>query len=245
MEIMTLRKILLPACGGLLVAVFAAAAVAWLPDRQPKLLHEEEVIASVLRLYPGEVTGADLEGRIYKVSLATETGSYMLKVNAEDAAVLSIARSGGAKMSGSAVGPDTAAVAPAPETAAKLAESSKPVAGTASRPNVQSPAADSSGKSGKSDSSQPGINDSKEAAQIALQHVPGKVNKVVAGKEQDYLVEIQTNEGEEAVVQLHQVTGALLSVTWDDLDEDDDDDGDEKDDGDAQDGPDQREDDDD
>lgn len=58
-----------------------------------------------------------------------------------------------------------------------------------------------------------------EAEQIGLSEVSGEVDDV--DYEQDgstpfYLVEIEQEDGPEAVVQIHAITGDVMSVTWDD-----------------------------
>lgn len=59
----------------------------------------------------------------------------------------------------------------------------------------------------------------EEAAQLALQHIPGEVDDV-DWKQIDgtgfYLVEIDLDDGREAIVQIHAITGEVMSVTWDD-----------------------------
>ncbi|WP_339163367.1 PepSY domain-containing protein [Siminovitchia sp. FSL W7-1587] len=59
----------------------------------------------------------------------------------------------------------------------------------------------------------------QDAAGIALQQVKGKVEDVDL-KESDglkyYLVEIESDQDQEATVQIHSITGEVLSITWDD-----------------------------
>nr|WP_246427721.1 PepSY domain-containing protein [Paenibacillus phyllosphaerae] len=62
-----------------------------------------------------------------------------------------------------------------------------------------------------------------KAAELALKQVSGKVEDVdleETGGNPYYLVEIDTPDGREAVVQLHAVSGEAMSVTWDDDEED-------------------------
>lgn len=64
----------------------------------------------------------------------------------------------------------------------------------------------------------------KEAIKIALKQVPGEVDDVDFYRKNNqvyYLVEIEVDdEREEAVIQVHAITGAVMSITWDDVDED-------------------------
>jgi uncharacterized membrane protein YkoI len=59
----------------------------------------------------------------------------------------------------------------------------------------------------------------KEAAQIALKELPGEVDGVdfeVTENASYYLVEIETADSREVVVQINAITGEVMSVTWDD-----------------------------
>lgn len=58
-----------------------------------------------------------------------------------------------------------------------------------------------------------------EATNIALKQVQGEVDNIwlESNDEQTYyLVEIETPDDQEAVIQIHAITGEVLSVTWDD-----------------------------
>ena len=59
----------------------------------------------------------------------------------------------------------------------------------------------------------------QDASDIALKQVKGKVEDVDL-KESDglkyYLVEIESEQDQEATVQIHSITGEVLSITWDD-----------------------------
>ncbi|MCS0789668.1 PepSY domain-containing protein [Cytobacillus pseudoceanisediminis] len=59
----------------------------------------------------------------------------------------------------------------------------------------------------------------EEAVQIALKNEPGEVDDISFGetdKGPSYLVEIEKDDGNEAAVEIHAITGEVLSVTWDD-----------------------------
>lgn len=58
-----------------------------------------------------------------------------------------------------------------------------------------------------------------EAANIALQHIPGELDDVDLEQSHGvgyYLVEIELEDDREATVQIHAITGEIMSVTWDD-----------------------------
>ncbi|MEH7392714.1 PepSY domain-containing protein [Bacillus sp. JJ1474] len=58
-----------------------------------------------------------------------------------------------------------------------------------------------------------------EAIQIALKEVKGQINDVDLESDDNihyYLIEIDTSYDREATVQIHGITGEVLSITWDD-----------------------------
>lgn len=66
-----------------------------------------------------------------------------------------------------------------------------------------------------------------EAIKIASSQVQGEVDDIwqdTEGEQSFYLVKIETNDDREATVQIHAITGEVMSVRWDDHDDDDDDD---------------------
>ena len=59
----------------------------------------------------------------------------------------------------------------------------------------------------------------EEAGQIALKEINGSINDVDLEEEDNlifYLVEIDTPDDKEAIVQIDAITGAILTITWDD-----------------------------
>ncbi len=62
----------------------------------------------------------------------------------------------------------------------------------------------------------------EEAIALSLKQVPGIVREMKF-KDKDgsgyYLVEIETDDGREAVVQVNGISGVIMSVTWDDDDD--------------------------
>lgn len=59
----------------------------------------------------------------------------------------------------------------------------------------------------------------KEAASITLKQVKGKVDDIDM-KESDglkyFLVEVESDQDQEATVQIHAITGKIISISWDD-----------------------------
>jgi len=63
-----------------------------------------------------------------------------------------------------------------------------------------------------------------EAREIAKKQVNGSIDEIwleTNGKQTYYLVEIKTKNEREAIVQIHAITGNVMSVTWDDHSNDD------------------------
>ncbi|WP_318505717.1 PepSY domain-containing protein [Bacillus sp. T3] len=59
----------------------------------------------------------------------------------------------------------------------------------------------------------------EEAIAIALQSISGKVDGVKTeevGGVTYYLIEIERENGQEGVVEIHGITGEVISITWDD-----------------------------
>jgi uncharacterized membrane protein YkoI len=66
-----------------------------------------------------------------------------------------------------------------------------------------------------------------EAVAIALEHVNGVIEEVELKRSGDiryYLIEVETPDGREADVQLNAASGAVMSITWSNDDDDTDDD---------------------
>lgn len=66
----------------------------------------------------------------------------------------------------------------------------------------------------------------KEARDIAKKQVNGIVEHIwleTKGEQTYYLVEIETQDDREAIVQIHSITGNVMSISWDDRSSDDDD----------------------
>jgi uncharacterized membrane protein YkoI len=65
----------------------------------------------------------------------------------------------------------------------------------------------------------------EEAGQIALKQIQGSIDDIwleTKNEQTYYLVEVETPEDREAIVQIHAITGEVLSITRDDHKEDDD-----------------------
>jgi uncharacterized membrane protein YkoI len=66
----------------------------------------------------------------------------------------------------------------------------------------------------------------EQAITIAKTQLTGEVQYTTYEETSDggyYLIEIESEDDREAVIQVHGVSGEILSVTWDDQDDEDDD----------------------
>ncbi|AJS59360.1 PepSY domain-containing protein [Paenibacillus sp. IHBB 10380] len=182
----------------LIIAVVVTLGTVWKSwANSPDILSEEEVIRVVLAEYPGEIVNTSLENDAYRIQVQLEKGLYELRVNAGAGGITSIKRL-------EAVVPDELQPDEVPNP----------------KPNVDKPHNNPTTGSGKGSSN---LVTSDKAIALALKQVPGNVQEVeFRGKDANryYLVEIDTEDGREAVVQVNGISGAIMSVTWDDDDND-------------------------
>ncbi|MEK4249843.1 PepSY domain-containing protein [Paenibacillus sp. FSL W7-1287] len=67
----------------------------------------------------------------------------------------------------------------------------------------------------------------KKASEIALKQIAGEIDDIdlhSKGDQRYYLIEIESTDGQDAVVQIHAVSGKVMSISWDNDGTDDDDD---------------------
>ncbi|MFD1954987.1 PepSY domain-containing protein [Paenibacillus thailandensis] len=168
---------------------------------------KEDAVREVTRLYGGTVEQAESFGDGYIVRLRTDKGLYELTVRKDGSGINGIRRLDGGNGEDVPAAPSATPGAGGPSDGEGLHET--PVASPG--PAVSASPAPSV------------LITKEEAAALALKQVQGKVEEIDL-EEKDgksfYLVEIDTADGREATVQLHAVSGELMSVTWDD-DEDD------------------------
>ncbi|MHA7965292.1 PepSY domain-containing protein [Paenibacillus sp. CAU 1782] len=219
------------------LAVWAAIAM-WQPGAGSKLtLHDAE--RKVLSQYSGTITEIIPQGPAYIIRLKSEQGLYELTVEGEPAEIIGIrsletypsegpaatntplptgedpgtASPSPTPSPSSGTGTEAPASNPSPSTAPTKAPTGKP----SSTPGPSSPSA-------KPTSNPAILISEEEAIALALKKVPGTVKDVDRENEGGrwyYFVEIETKDGREADVQLNAASGAIVSVTWDDDDDDD------------------------
>lgn len=185
---------LITAAGLLLVL-----AALWLLDRKESepLLTRAQAEQAILDEYPGQLENLRLQSGNYTGELLTAQGRYELKLDGATGEIISIVLLKRA---------DEPAVQPT------AAASPVPTSGAAATPSPAPPPTAA------------GVVSEKEAARLALKEVPGEVDDVDTEIDDSgafYLVEIHTPDGREAVVQVNAISGSIMSVTWEEPDEDD------------------------
>nr|WP_306813016.1 PepSY domain-containing protein [Paenibacillus soyae] len=193
----------------------AAALWTWQGRDNGTVVSKEEAMQSVLEHYPGEITSAMLDGEAYRIELRTEQGLYALAVDSESGSIASVERL-------SAVGdvpetpqPTSGEASPEPS----LTPSATPVPSAGGGSGNEGTANPSSPAPSPAATQKPSLLSAEEAGKLASSHVQGTVDNVERGEGGDYLVEIETNDGREAVVQVNAISGAVMSVSWDDDDD--------------------------
>ncbi|WP_052429326.1 PepSY domain-containing protein [Paenibacillus borealis] len=178
----------------LLLLVFAALRISG--NQSVQLLSREQAEQAVLKEYAGNVESLKLQSGKYVAELETAQGLYELKLDGATGEILSIV-----------LLKRTAEPSVPPTPSASQA----PAGGTTDTP---SPA--------PSPSAQRVVSED-EAVRLALQEVAGKLDDVDTGINESgafYLVEINTSDGREAVVQVNAISGSIMSVTWEEPDVD-------------------------
>ncbi|MGE7825279.1 PepSY domain-containing protein [Paenibacillus sp. NPDC093718] len=207
----------------MLVAVMIIVNAVWSPfSRSTSAMSMDEVVEEVLSQYPGgEITKTALDGGVYRLELQSAIGTYEMTVDARQGDIVSIEQR------------DKTAVKPDPEPGGPR-EPDQPT-----EPDPDTPPSeptDNGGKgagegaagresgNGSGTSEPPATMITKEyAIKLSLEKVPGTVEDVEYRESKSsryYLVEIERADGREATIQVHAITGKIMTVTWDDEDDD-------------------------
>lgn len=232
------RLAALALAGGLLFI----AVVVWMiysADSGPKLtLAEAE--QRVLNTYEGSVVDSRLQGADFVVFLKTGQGLYELIVRRDSGDIAEIRRleeyaqepptvsddPEGTVPEGTVPGKDdlpTDLTAPGGENATGDPGTAPP----STHPDHKPPGSEGAQEGGASTPGTDGFLSEKEATGLALKTVSGLVKDIDIeedGGTRYYLIEIETEDGREAEVQLNAASGKVISVTWDDDHDDDTDD---------------------
>lgn len=150
-------------------------------------LSKKEAEKLIETRYKGKVTKLDQEGGLYNIEMVREDVLYSIKLSLSSGEVVSIDKTGNTQT--------PSEVPPAEEQPVPPQTNGGDGNGTASTITED------------------------EAVGIALQQVAGIVDDVELETEDAfpyYLVEIDTNDEREADIQIHAITGEVLSVSWED-----------------------------
>lgn len=207
----------------MLVAVMIIVNAVWSPfSRSTSAMSMDEVVEEVLSQYPGgEVTKTALDGGVYRLELQSATGTYEMTVDARQGDIVSIEQR------------DKTAVKPDPEPGGPR-EPDQPTEPDPDNPpskpaengdkGAAEGTADGESGNGSGTSEPPATMITKEyAIKLSLEKVPGTVEDVEYRESKSsryYLVEIERADGREATIQVHAITGKIMTVTWDDEDDD-------------------------
>ncbi|MDT9721737.1 PepSY domain-containing protein [Paenibacillus sp. ClWae2A] len=234
---------------GFLVVLIVAAVVWWKPWQSTGVVLTADAAAqSVLDQYPGEIVNSTLKDGTYIMQLRSETGLYDVQVDAVTATVNSIKRlesnpQAEEKTLWSREQIKTALLkqqtdnqlvslelveqqgSPVYTAVVKAKDNSReeltidPYTGeTISSKVIAAPTTEPT-----KDDPKPQFLSEKQAKQKALAEVPGEVDDIeLRGTNSGnpyYLVEIDLEDGREAIVQVNAISGAIRSVTWDEDDD--------------------------
>ncbi|MGO4788348.1 PepSY domain-containing protein [Paenibacillus sp. 2KB_20] len=200
----------------MLVAVLIIVNVVWSPfSPSTSAMSTDEVVEEVLSQYPGgEITKTTLDGGVYRLELQSAIGTYEMTVDSRQGDIVSIQQ-----LNERASQPPTEPVEPTepdPDT---------PPSEPADHGDKEATGGTTGGESGNGSgtSEPPATMITKEyAIKLSLEKVPGTVEDVEYRENKSsryYLVEIEREDGREATIQVHAITGKIMTVTWDDEDD--------------------------
>lgn len=153
-------------------------------------ISQREAEALVEDRYKGEITKIVQNDHEYIIEMIRNKISYEIKLNASNGEVLSFSKLGSRMI-------DQDNVEPSAENSADQ-ETKQEIEEGEQTPELLTESA---------------------AKEIALKEVGGTVDDIDLESSEDltyYLVEIETADDREAVVEIHASTGKVLSITWDD-----------------------------
>ncbi|QOT09720.1 PepSY domain-containing protein [Paenibacillus sp. JNUCC32] len=195
----------------IVVAFMIIVNAVWSPfTRSTEAMSQEEAVSGVLKQYPdGEITKATLDGEMYRMELESNSGRYEMTVDARQGDIVSIKQL------------DKAPAKPEPEPGETKQPTDNPST-TPAEPAENGEKGSADGESGTAEP--PATMITKEyAIKLSLEKVPGTVEDVEYRESKSsryYLVEIEREDGREATIQVHAITGKIMTVTWDDEDDD-------------------------
>lgn len=177
--------------GGLLLAVLFIGFMQWgRVTTSAESLSQKEAKDLVENRYKGEITKIEQNDDNYVIEMDRNQIIYEIRLNASNGEVLSFSKVGSRKNE----------------------EEKEPIAEDHSEQENQQELSEAESKTKV-------ILTEAAAKEIALKEVDGIVDDIdleTSGDLMYYLVEIDTADDREAVVEIHASTGKVISVTWDD-----------------------------
>ncbi|MDZ5783592.1 PepSY domain-containing protein [Marinococcus luteus] len=221
----------------LMAGLIVSALGAWrfspyfTPEMSP-----EEIEQAVQEQYQGDITSVEKQNGTYEVMTELDRGTYQLQVDAEDGAVTGVTRvAGNSTGDTEALTEEEARALAEEETDFSIEEISRETReGTAvyvvefaedealEEITIDARSGDILEEKAEEDREErrQTVLSEQEAAAVAQEEVNGEVDDVDFEKsdagEPFYYVELEQNDDDEATVQVHGITGEILSVTWDD-----------------------------
>ena len=195
----------------IVVAVMIIVNAVWSPfNRSTEAMSQEEAVSGVLKQYPdGEITKATLDGEMYRMELESNSGRYEMTVDARQGDIVSIKQL------------DKAPAKPESDPG----ETKQPADNPSTPPAEPAENGEKGSADGESETAEPPATmiTKEYAIKLSLEKVPGTVEDVEYRESKSsryYLVEIEREDGREATIQVHAITGKIMTVTWDDEDDD-------------------------
>ena len=180
------------------IILLVVCLVFWLaPSISAKDLTEAEANSVVLEKYPGDIIKTTKTKDEYQIEIKLETGVYVIKIDAKNGDVLSLAQTEKAENPIQEASEQVEMEEPAPTKEEKPAEEPAQIT----------------------------LITKQEAVEIAANHLKGMADEddaefhAISGQSPYYLVEVEIENGDddrEAVVQVDAYTGEVKSVDWDD-----------------------------
>ncbi len=209
------------------IFIFLLAFKPW--EGQAKAMTEEAVKEAILAQYSGKVNESIKKGNRYRLELETEQGVYEVEVSAYSGEILALHRlkswvttkPASPSPTGNPLSP-TLTPNPANTNGGSLSPSATPK--PSQKPEATSPVSTAKPSSKPTDNVK--LIGEEQAGKLAAGHVKGKVEEIDLKTAKDgkayYLVEVDVKNRGDAIVQVNAISGAIMSVVWEDDDDNED-----------------------
>lgn len=220
----------------LMIIVLFFGGQQWFNANMAAAITKEQALQIVEEKYAGEILNLDKKNQQFIVDIKRETGNYRVLLDEKSGEILSVKRTDKqitddvkAHLSEEEIKKELLEQVPGTVQSIKQTKQGETVVYEAvMEENQQQQKVVINGTSGEIMEKTPiKVEETtkrlteKEASDIALKQVPGMIDDVdteVIDGMVYYLVEIEVDEENEAVVAINSITGEIKSVTWDDED---------------------------